>query len=348
MDSFFTFGAAEPQEVTSIVNEIRGVAQNWSSFCTTLIEQDCKIFVNERNRAMIEKSQFNDGLHGNIFVITILGAFNNLSGAHRNCALHLISYDPLSTFFILFDPNRTDTPDLNAALLQGALTMKYLDRAKANSEYEQLMVEAANCCKANEIINVLLDIKKGLPYSRLQGVDDDGRIKVFAEIITDCYKQTTSDNKKIYTCLESALRPYMLSYDYFRFAAHSIFLQLFPSSDVIATQVLQRKTEYFTSRINELKAVAAYCLDPTNRPAPWGMRIISDSQDAYSLLHFIRSDFFTYIPLDSSAAGKLIEATKATLEAAGQQYSELAAAGIKNATPINLSEYYKKNFKVYF
>lgn len=290
-------GAAEPAEVKSYVEKISKIGSRWHDFAMSTLEQFCEINTKERSRALCDKGQFFDPGHGNIFVLGVIAALTHAPESHKKCLFQLMSMDPISTCYIYLDPHREDK-ELNSCLRSCFSKIEYCDHDTSIRKYKSLFEQACSHASADQHMNALLDLKK---FSTFSDPSIGAIYKTLYNRFTSTYEQIASSNdSKYYSCLSSSLRKRMRNYDEARYVVACQFGESFAASPREAA-IRFSNPERFKNGATELHHQLMNALDDKIRSQFSEPMTGVDQVALMKLMHFVRSDFFVFIPMGPSA-----------------------------------------------
>ena len=300
-------GRAEPGEIQGFSQAAQSAAGGaWGAFCQTTWDSAFDIFAAERKRAL-SRGAYVDGdgttEHGMFFVQAINGICKHIGEPHLHCVQRLMSYDPISTFFILFDPLREDEA-LNSAIKRAAGKIEYEARADANASYRRNM-EAAFGVVSNPdgLCEVLKKLRRG------PGAPDiaklcDWKCKFYDAVASN--PDGKYEGVDFASSLSAATRSRMCVYDCFRFDCARLSGELYPCDDAESSTVLQPYISDEEARMGRFRAhVDAHMRSAESHSKEF--LHIDGPDDLARLATFICSDAFAYVPLDDAHREKLCQ-----------------------------------------
>lgn len=288
-------GRAEPGEIKSFADAVKTRGSTpWSKTCDSMWDMAMAQFARERTRAL-ESGTYNDGSHGSIFVQLLNAVIGGLSGASQQQALRLMSLDPISTFFIIFDPMREDS-QFNNDVASAALRLQYQDRATANSAYRALYSKACEAAMSaaggsDSVCAALFKLHKGPGQAKLE------TLQAYKKAFYDAMKSDGRyDGIDFASTLSAGTRARLCVYDCFRYHMASMLCQLYPATDITSHTLMKPLPADEQRLMSSLRAFAdAHMRSSSDKT----IECIGDATEVRKCGIFICSDAFAYMPLCS-------------------------------------------------
>lgn len=305
-------GEAEPAAIEAFVKTARASSTNWASYANATIDDALGRYAVERKESL-NSGTFHHSNHGAFFVQAVANIHGNIAPEHRKCVERLISMDPISTFFILLDPQRNDA-GLNNAVAEALRKMTYMERDAAKSAYKAAFNSSCDSISnIGEILGALNKLKRPAASNTINGLQE--HVKGFYQGIAADGKY---DGVDFYGCLSAATRGRIQVYDDFRYALSIVEMDLYPCCDATDVASIKPLVADEDKRQRGLALlVKTYLCGPAPSFQDSSIIVIQDARDHAECAQFICSDFFPFVPMNRSTCDKFMSSADDSLKTLG-------------------------------